>query len=69
MIKLKSWLISAWNANVSASPICTSAIFPTPKQARNHAKASKKTRLREQETTQKQQSEREFDDGLFRACS
>ncbi|KAJ0856225.1 hypothetical protein HanRHA438_Chr14g0681981 [Helianthus annuus] len=26
MIKLKSWLISAWNANVSASAICTSAI-------------------------------------------
>lgn len=26
MIKLKSWLISAWKAKVSASAICTSAI-------------------------------------------
>ena len=43
MIKLRSWLISAWKAKVSASAICTSAIT-TPKES-----ALEKTKERKQE--------------------
>lgn len=44
MIKLKSWLISAWKAKVSVSPMCTSAIF-FPTRLKN-SKRSKRNRAK-----------------------
>ena len=36
MIKLRSWLMSAWNVKVSASAICTSAITAPKESAREN---------------------------------
>ena len=44
MINLRSWLISAWNAKVSASAICTSAITAPKESALEKTKESERVR-------------------------